>query len=329
MDGVRDPDQIKGAILESATSRVELLNLGCITQSWQFSNWSPNRSAVLGYQNAKDYENNPNFFGAIIGRVANRIENAAFSLGDKQYQLDQNDAPNSLHGGSNGLSTKIWQMDVEANKSVHFRYHSPHLEGGYPGSVDFSGNIELLDNTLHYQFCAEVSEPTPISLTQHNYYNIGRENTIWRHKLTILAQATLRNNENQIPVERAPFADGIADFRNAALLMDADRQRNGIDQNYCLVDPSVSLISLESETGASLTLKTDQPGLQLYTGAKITRAHTPFGHQTHAPFSGLCLEPQGYPNAVNRPDFPSIIVTPEKPYKQTLSVTIQPGENDD
>jgi aldose 1-epimerase len=311
--------RIETALLQNNTSKVQLLNLGCITQSWQLAHWAADRSAVLGYAQAEDYKTNPHFLGAVIGRVANRIEGATFTLDGKIYTLDANDGAHTLHGGAGGLADAIWDMDVDGQNAVQFRKKSKHLELGFPGDVVFEVTISLHTNTLTYDMSANVSEPTPINMTQHNYFNLRGFETVEGHFLRIPSTKALGTDASGIPTQISDVSTSDMDFQNARIL--AVDQDIRLDTNYCLDTKKTSEISLISGT-TSLALKTAQAGLQVYTGGKLGTFGQPFGMQKHEPFCGICLEPQGYPNAVNRPDFPSIIVTPDLPYKNTMTVNL-------
>lgn len=312
--------KIETTVLESSTAQVRLLNLGGITQSWQMAGWPATRSAVLGYADAADYEYNPHYLGAIIGRVANRIEGGQFSLNGKQYQLKQNEGLNTLHGGPSGISQRIWEMDRDGTSAVQFRLSSKEGDQGFPGSVEFSVTVHLDGSTLIYDMQAQVSEPTPINMTQHNYYNLNGAGTLEGHRLHIPADKMLCSNEDGIPTRVCSVADTPYDFTKSCTL--TQHLARALDTNYCLEKEHKTLVELTNHNRAYLKLETNQSGLQAYTAGKLTPVHTPFGSQRHIPFSGICLEPQAYPNAVNRPDFPSVITSPDIPYWHALKVTL-------
>ena len=311
---------IETAVLENSTAQVRLLNLGCITQSWQLAGWPASRSAVLGYEDAADYERNPHYLGAIIGRVANRIEGGQFSLQGKQYQLDQNEGSNTLHGGTSGISQRIWEMDRDGTSGVQFRLSSKIGDQGFPGNVEFSVTVFLDGPTLVYDMQAHVSEPTPINMTQHNYYNLNGSGTLEGHRFQIPTNKMLCTNTDGIPTQVSSVIATPFDFNKSCTL--TEHLARGLDTNYCLKKDHNLPIKLENQNGTHLKMETNQSGLQVYCAGKLTRIHPAFGSQCHSPFSGICLEPQAYPNAVNRPDFPSIITAPDAPYHNTLKLTL-------
>jgi aldose 1-epimerase len=312
--------KIETAILENSTAQVRLLNLGCITQSWQLAGWPANHSAVLGYADANDYLNNPHYLGAIIGRVANRIEGGRFSLNGKQYQLDKNEGSNTLHGGSSALSQRIWEMDRHGTSAVQFRLLSKDGDQGFPGQVAFSVTVTLERSTLIYDMRADVSEPTPINMTQHNYYNLNGTGTIEGHCLQIPADKTLSANKDGIPTQVCSVTGTPHDFNQSGTL--TPTLARDLDTSYCLKNTQYVPIKLTNQHRTHLKLETNQSGLQVYTAGKLTPVNAPFGSQNHTSFSGICLEPQAYPNAVNRSDFPSIIASPDAPYRNTLKLTL-------
>ncbi|MDB9857471.1 galactose mutarotase [Amylibacter sp.] len=311
---------IETAVLENSMAQVLLLNLGCITQCWQLAGWPTTRSAVLGYADPANYERNPHYLGAIIGRVANRIEGGQFSLNTKLYKLDQNEGSNTLHGGSSGLSQRIWEMDRDGTSAVQFRLLSKDGEQGFPGTVAFSVTVVLEGSTLTYDLQADVSEPTPINMTQHNYYNLNGAGTIAGHCLQIPADKMLSANKDGIPKQVCSVTGTPYDFNQSGSL--TPKLARDIDTSYCLKNTQNLPIKLTNQHGAHLKLETNQSGLQVYTAGKLTNVNTPFGSQNHNSFSGICLEPQAYPNAVNRSDFPSIIAFPDAPYRNTLKLTL-------
>ena len=314
---------IETALLQNSALEVRLLSLGCITQSLRMTHWDADRSAVLGYADAAAYHTNPHYLGAVVGRVANRIENAAFTLNGQSHHIDANEGANTLHGGAGGISTRLWDMEMDKAKAVQFRLTSAHGDQGFPATVRFTVTVSLDANTLTYDLQAEVDAPTPINMTQHNYYNLGGSGTLDGHSLRVPASKVLATDAQGIPTQGETITNGSFDFQDRRLIeasLHAD-----LDANYCLDAGGKALIELE-KGNTHLNLTTSQTGVQIYTAGKLNETARPFGNQSHTPFSGICLEPQGYPNAVNRPDFPSVIVTPDAPYRNIITLTMRDGE---
>lgn len=316
---------IESTLLQNSAMQVRLLNLGCITQSLRLDHWDETRSAVLGYQNSADYRNNPHFMGAVIGRVANRIEGARFVLNGECHRLNANEGPNTLHGGTDTLATRIWDMDTDGDTAVQFRMSSPEGDQGFPAKADFCVTVSLDGNTLTYDLRADVNAPTPINMTQHNYYNLAGEGSLNSHHLTLPSYHTLATRPDGIPTDLFSVTNSDLDFNKGRNL--SQNPDGGLDVSYCLDVLDKSLIKLEKDE-THLTVETDQDSLQVYTAGKLHQTQTPFGAQTHTPFCGICLEPQGYPNAVNRPDFPTPLVTPDAPYQNRITLTLRDGHTE-
>jgi len=302
---------VDAARLAAGNMEVTLLSYGAITRDWRIGG----RSVILGYDNPADYGDDPYFLGIIAGRVANRIAGGRFSLGGEEVVLSLNDGPNHLHGGPRGLGKRHWQMEADTSaNAVRLTCVSGHGDGGYPGRAAFEVVVSLSETRLTYEMRAEVDRPTSINLAQHNYYNLtGGE--IWEHELQIAADEFLPIDERSIPLgHAAPVSGTIRDFRAPRRIGEADAAHEGID--HCMVLTGDQPAAVLTAPGApTLRFFTDEPGLQLYTGKYLAGAHKPF--------TGICLEPQGFPDAVNQPGFPSVIVTPDAPYVQRLSIEVE------
>lgn len=300
-------------LLRSHSAEVSVLNIGCVTQSWRVAHQGRELPVVLGFDDPSAYLDNPCYLGVIAGRVANRISRARFRLNGEEYALSANEQGNTLHGGAKGLSRQIWEMDADGDKAVRLTHHSPHLSGGFPGAVTFEITITLDEATLHYDMHATTDRETPIMLAQHSYYNLMGKGPIWDHAVQVPAANYLETDAHGLPSgQTLPVEATRNDFLALTRLGDHDPERRGHDLCLALDDPT---LQMRAPNGVHMRMKTDQPGLQLYTGAGL---HT----DQHRPFDGFCLEPQHYPDAVNQPGFPSIIHSPDRPYRQRLSVTI-------
>lgn len=314
---------IRAFTLTGSDSAVTLLNLGAVTQSWITDLGGPRRSVVLGYREPAAYLDNPQFLGGIVGRVANRIAHGRFALDGETYHLPPNEGPHVLHGGADGLHKRLWQAEADGNRALRLTFHSPHGDQGFSAVADFEILVTLDGNSLTYRMRATVDRPTPINLAQHSYYNLAGTGPIRDHHLRIEADALLPTDASGIPLGPAlSLAGQPLDFRGGKPIGEADPHRAGIDLNYCLnaAPPQVHL----SHSGLALTLATDQPGLQVYTAQHLTERAAPLQGQTHCAFGAICLEPQGYPDAINRPEYPSIVVTPDHPYAATVTVSLMP-----
>ncbi|MEM9198691.1 MAG: aldose epimerase family protein [Pseudomonadota bacterium] len=320
--GRHDGQEIRDAVLEDGPTRIAVLNYGCVIRDWRLDGVP----MVLGFDGFEAYPAHSPSFGIMAGRVANRIAGGRFILNGATHQLSQNIPPNHLHGGHVGLGRRVWKMEVDsAARAVQLTYRSPEGEEGYPGAVDFAVTFQLRDGRLICDMTGRPDRPTPINLAQHNYYNLAGAGDSRDHRLQVAADRYLPVSAGLIPTgEIAPVDGTMFDFRTARTVAAADPDAIGHDHNLCLIagrDPAEPAAELTA-SGRRLRLWTDQPGLQLYTGSKLGPPVPGLDGQRYGPFAGLCLEAQGWPDAVNWPGFPSIIATPEAPYRQRLEVEI-------
>lgn len=303
-----------------------LLSLGCITQDWQVPLGDSRVPVVLGYAEPEAYWTNPAYLGAIVGPVANRIAGAGFALDGRTWGLPANDGPHHLHGGPQGLHQRLWQVERDADRAARFSLVLNAGDIGYPGRVAYQVTVTLSGAGLTYDMQAHPDRPTPISLAQHSYYALTGS-PIHDQSLQIRATGYTPTDAALIPTGRiAPLTGHSFDLRAPRLLQQADPAGAGLDLNYAL-DPRAPIAArLTAPSGLRLELSTDQPGLQLFTAAGLRQWARPLPGQTHGPSRALCLEPQGFPNAVNTPAFPPVIATPDRPYRQITRVSIRAGD---
>lgn len=301
-------------MLSDGDVSVAVLDLGAITQSWHVPHQGRRVPVVLGHDDPEAYRHNPWYLGAMIGRLAGRVARARLPLGGQSWRLPANDGANHLHGGPGGLHSRTWRMDPDGTRALRLTLHSDHLDQGYPGALDIALTISLSGFRLSYDIRVTSDRPTPVSLTQHSYYRLG-DAPLRDHVLRVPAAAHLPLAGDLVPLgEVAPVAGTALDLREGATLGCADPAGTGLDMCYRL---DGRVVRLDAPDGLALTMETDQPCLQLYTGSHLA---APF-----APFAGLCLEPQQYPDALNCPAFPVVLCTPDQPWHQVLHVTIAPG----
>jgi aldose 1-epimerase len=289
---------------------------------------------VLGHDNLEAYLGNRRFFGATVGRYANRIANARFVLDGEAVQLAANNGPNALHGGLDGFDRQLWQIaEVEAGEQprVTLRYVSAHGEEGYPGRLDVHLTYRLSGPTeLSLTFEARTDRPTIVNLTNHSFFNlegVASGADILDHRLTIAADRFLAIDPDAIPLSELPraVAGTPFDFRSASIvgarIREADvqlRYGRGYDHNFCLDDGSKLKFAARLEaprSGRILELLTDQPGLQVYSGNYLDGSIQGKRGWLYRQSDGICLEPQIWPNAPNRADFPSARLAPDGVYQ--------------
>ena len=310
---------------------VDLINWGVVVRDWRIPVAGGKRSVVLGLENFDDYPKHSPHFGAIAGRVANRIGGASFEIGGKTYKVVANEGANSLHGGPEGLGRQVWDaVPDDATNSVVFSFTSPDGAMGYPGTVKLKATYRLDGNRLRLEFDATTDRPTPLSLVQHQYFNLGTSDQVLDHSYWFAVNATSEVGSDLIPtgniIEAKPGTQW--NFRTPKGLRDSSGQPIGYDGNMVL-DNSRDLaepVAIVKSPDGDLTLKlwTDRPGLQFYN-AMMTDAPAGIGlnGKTYGKYSGFCLEDQSFPDAVHHPHFPNIIITPDKPYSHWCEFEIK------
>jgi aldose 1-epimerase len=275
---------------------------------------------VLGYDTVDDYIRNPRYVGALIGRHANRVAKGRFSLNGVEYQLPQNNGPNHLHGGFNGFDKRVWKVRENGN-TLHLSYFSKDGEENYPGNLEAFVDFTLRDNELRLDYRATTDRDTIVNLTNHSYFNLRGEGTILDHELTLNADSFTPVDEELIPTGEIKSVAGThMDFRKAKAI-GAEIHHGGYDHNFVLNDWDGSLkfaVRLyEPETGRVLEILTTEPGMQFYSGNFLDGSLIGRNGMAYEKYTGLCLEPQHFPDAPNHPNFPSTVLRPGEEYNQT------------
>lgn len=299
---------------------------------------APDRSGklgdvVLGFDSLAPYLAGHPFFGSLVGRYGNRIDGGIFELEGQRYELELNDGPNHLHGGSAGFDKVIWQAEPQlaGGASVVLSHTSPAGAGNYPGNLAVTVTYTLTDdNGLQIDYRASTDRPTVLNLTNHAYFNLAGAGTILDHLVEIAADRFLPVNANLIPSgERRPVRGTPMDFcvptRVGAHIFDDDEQlrlaNGGYDHTWVLSERSRPLALaarvLEETSGREMTVLTTQPGVQFYTGNFLDGSLQGKNGQVYSKHTGLCLETQHFPNSPNQPDFPSTLLRPGEIYQQT------------
>ena len=249
------------------------------------------------------------YAGALVGPIANRVHRGQVTIAGKRHQMPCNEAGiNGLHSGPDGLDRQVWEVVEQDAQSVHLRCALSDSAGGLPGDRSFDVTYSLAGATLRLEISATTDTATPISIAHHPYWCLGSARD---HRIRINADTYLPVNTQNIPTGNiVPVAATSFDHRQARALDPAT------DHNFCLANaprpapaPAATLYGTE---GLTLDIETTEPGLQVYAGAYLpTLPETEI-----APFAGIALEPQGWPDAVNQTQFPSIIATADNPYLQ-------------
>jgi aldose 1-epimerase len=289
---------------------------------------------VLGYDDLAGYVGNRRFFGATVGRYANRIANARFALDGEEVRLAANNGPHALHGGLDGFDRQLWRIsEIEdgPEPAVTLAYSSADGEEGYPGRLDVRLTYRLTGPTeLSLVFAARADRPTVCNLTNHSFFNLEGATSgtdILDHRLTVAADHFLAIDPGAIPlagparaVSGTPF-----DFRNSTpigtrIRRDDEQLRHGkgYDHNFCLDGAGALRLAARLEAPRSrriLELLTDQPGLQVYSGNYLDGSICGKGGRLYRQSDAICLEPQRWPNTPNRVDFPSARLAPDSVYQ--------------
>ncbi|MFD1343535.1 aldose epimerase family protein [Litorisediminicola beolgyonensis] len=304
-------------VLEDGDTRITLLALGAAVQDWRLGD----RACVLGFRDPESYRHNPGYLGTIVGRVANRIGGARYTRGGETVTLTPNEGANMLHGGPDAISHRLWTLDPDGPRRARLGIVSEDGENGFPGRVEIAVTLTLDGGRLTWDMEARPDRETPINLAQHLYFNLAGAGDIRAHRLRLRASRYTPIDAAQIPTgEIAPVEGTRFDFRSARPL-DAPE---GWDHNIALDPGDGPAAELTAPDGTTLRLRTDQPGLQVYSSNGLGPTGTPNDSAPHQTFAGLCLEAQGFPDAPNQPSFPPVFHTPDRPYRQITSVEIAP-----
>lgn len=287
--------------------------------------WTPDKNGnlkdiIVGYDNANDFINNKNNFGATIGRYGNRIANAKFLLDSISYKLEANNGKNSLHGGFHGFHTKIWKGKIIDKNSISFTYLSPDMEEGFPGNLKVEVVYTLNDeNALSIEYFAETDKKTVVNLTNHSYFNLAGQGGggVNNHLLHI-------NADRYTPVDEGMIATGeiisikntpldFTEFKEIGEDIESDHIQiqygDGYDHNFVInqsSDINFAAKVIEPESERWMEVYTNEPGMQFY-GGNFLNAIGKNGH-VYKPRHALCLETQHYPDSPNKPNFPSTVL---------------------
>ncbi|RZL69268.1 MAG: galactose mutarotase [Pedobacter sp.] len=290
---------------------------------------------VLGYDSIGSYRKKGEpFFGALIGRYGNRIAKGKFSLEGKEYQLQLNDGLNTLHGGTDGFFSKVWDAKKIDAEKLELTYSSKDGEAGYPGKLDVKVTYTLTDdNALKIDYSATTDKATIVNLTNHAYFNLNGEGnpTILDHELYIDANAYTPVDSTLIPTGKLqPVMRTAFDFNKAKTIgknIDENDQQlvfgKGYDHNFALNkhdDTKAVAIVKSTLTGITMEVYTSEPGLQFYSGNFLTGVDKDGkGGKSYPHRSAFCLETQHFPDAPNHPNFASTVLKPGEVYKTTTT----------
>ena len=288
---------------------------------------------VLGFDKLADYETRSPYFGAIIGRYANRIAKGNFTLDGREYQLALNNGPNSLHGGRVGFDKQVWNVKKLCSPSevgLELSRASADGEEGYPGNLECTVTYILTnDDELKIEYRATTDKATVVNLTNHTYFNLAGEGSgsILDHQLVVYSKCFTATDDSLIPTgELHPVEGTPLDFTELHRIGDriganypALKQGMGYDHNFVLAGTGnkKAVKVVEKKSGRVVEMETTEPGVQFYSGNQLNKLASCKNGHTYDFRGGFCLEAQHFPDSPNHPQFPSTVLRPGETYDQT------------
>lgn len=286
---------------------------------------------VTGHNTIDEFINSEEpYFGAVCGRTANRIAKGKFTLEGVDYDLAINNGPNSLHGGLKGFNSVVWGATQTNQNKLVLTYLSADGEEGFPGNLQVTVTYTLTDeNEVVIKYEAKTDKTTILNLTNHAYFNLSGagDPSVWDHQLTIHAQEYLPTDDTAIPFGKSEKVEGTPmDFRSnqtiGSRIKDDFQQllwARGYDHTYILDksnrDNALAVSCYSPKTGIQMDIYTDQPGVQLYTGNWMTGNFVGKNGQKYPSQSAVCFETQHYPDSINHPEYPSIVLKPNEKFE--------------
>ncbi|KGD87442.1 MULTISPECIES: aldose epimerase family protein [Rhizobium/Agrobacterium group] len=300
-----------------------IITWGAVIQDLRLEGHRP--PLVLGFEAFDPYPIHSPYFGATPGRCANRISAGRFTLDGRQYQLEMNQPGiGHLHGGTDGLGRSNWSIVDHAADKVVLQITDPDGRAGYPGNCTVTATYQLKDHgVLSVIYESTTDQPTLANICQHSYFNLdGREDALG-HDIMIAADQLVEVDEKQLPTGRlTSVADTPFDLREMGPMKRFDDGKQVLfDHNYCLSPErtrkrSVAL-ARSVYSGVSMEVRTTEPGVQFYAAFKLQEIPVPgLEGRRYGPFAGFCLETQVWPDAINHPNFPNVVLRPGEVLRQ-------------
>ncbi|MDH8701035.1 aldose 1-epimerase [Dysgonomonadaceae bacterium PH5-43] len=330
-----DGKQVKLFVLTNASgAEVTVINFGGKIVSVMVPDNKGNMvDVVLGKSNINDYMNDQEpYFGAICGRTANRVANGKFTLDGTEYTLAVNNGPNSLHGGIKGFNSVVWDANQIDAQTLELKYLSKDGEEGYPGNLSVTVTYKLTDdNSVDINYKATTDKATIINLTNHSYFNLAGEGDAYvgDQELQINASTYLPTSDVAIPLGKPESVEGTPfDFQTLHTMgerIDDDNTQiiygNGYDHTFIInkVEGELAFAAkaISPKTGIVMDTYTTEPGVQLYTANYLDGSFVGKNGNTYPKRSAFCLETQHYPDSINQPNFPSVVLRPGEEFNST------------
>jgi aldose 1-epimerase len=321
-------------LISKSGAKAKIIDYGAILTSWT----APDKSGafgdvVLGFDNIEGYLAGHPYFGSNVGRCANRIANAKFTLDGKEFKLAANNGDHALHGGKEGFDKKMWRAEPNmsaAGPVVKLSYTSKAGEEGYPGDLSVVMQYTLTgDNELRIDYTATSTAATPCNIAHHSYFNLAGKGDILGHEAQFFASKYTPADATLIPTGKIDAVAGTPfDFTTPTAigkrLKDAGGKPVGYDLNYVIDRKTGGLapcaIVTEPTTGRVLEVSTTEPGLQFYSGNFLDGTNKGKSGAVYNQYGGFCLEPQKFPDSINKPewkDVSDVVLRPGQEYRQT------------
>lgn len=311
-DRLPDGREVQAITLQGPFLSARVLTLGAIVQDLRLADVA--HPLVLGFPQASPYLTAPGrYVGALVGRYANRIGGARFMLDGRMIQLTPNEGANQLHGGPEGIDSRLWRIEDLAADRVVLGLDLPDGDMGFPGALRISATISVAEDALGFDLVARTDAPTLCNLAHHGYFNLDDAGDIRGHRLMVEASHYLPVDDALIPTgEVAPVTGTGFDFRTLREI-----GAHPCDHNFCLSHSRRALrrvARLQGRSGLTMTVETTEPGLQVYDGRHFDGIAGLDGRR-YGPHAGIALETQIWPDAPNRTDFPSAVLRPGQEWR--------------
>jgi len=330
--GQLDGQSVRAVTLDNGRIRARLITYGArLTELWVPGRDGAKADVVLGHETLEDYVASKAYFGATVGRYGNRISKGRFRLEGRDHQLDLNEGANHLHGGREGFDRKVWTLGEVTGARATFHVVSPDGEMGYPGRCEITASYEVEGDELRIVMTATTSAPTVVNVVHHSYFNLAGEGDVLAQEMRLAApfytpvDSELLATGAILPVAGTPF-----DFTTpkpigrdiAAVGGTGVFEGGGYDHNWCLGGAGEVLRDCaeirDTASGRRMTLRTTEPGVQVYTGGYLTEVMPGKRGATQHPYGGFTLETQKFPGSPNHPQFPSCVLRPGETYRHEM-----------
>jgi aldose 1-epimerase len=314
----------------STGAALEILEIGAAARALRVRDGQGRvRNVVLGHQHQAGYDRGDEYFGAVVGRYANRIAGGRFILGETSYTIPANDGDNALHGGPDGFHRRRWTVSNLSSSSITLELISPAGDQGFPGELRTTVTYTVEDSDVRIDYTATTDAPTLINLTNHSHFNLDGEDTgsIDQHLLHVNADRFTPVDTTLIPTgELRPVDGSVFDFRDSALIGPCIRTPDpqillsrGLDHNFVVNGHGLRRHATLHSTRSRISLEvlSDQPGVQVYTGNFFDGSVIGTSGGIYRQGAGIALETQNFPDAPNQPTFPSAVLEPDGIYQTT------------